>query len=59
MSAGEAARQIVDAVEAKRGGKMWVGAMAWIFRWVWPLLSTARQDKINGDLLHVDILVKA
>lgn len=56
MSAPEASRQIVDAVEARKSGKIWVGTMAWIFRWMWPVLSTARQDKINGDLLHVDML---
>lgn len=56
MSASEASKQIIDAVEARRNGKIWVGTMAWIFRWLWPVLSTARQDKINSDLLHVDML---
>lgn len=58
MSAETAARQIIDAIEHKVSGKIWVGAMAWIFKWIWPLLSTARQDKINSDLLHLDILSK-
>ncbi|WWD21751.1 hypothetical protein CI109_106238 [Kwoniella shandongensis] len=57
MSARKAAEQIIDAVEKRDGGgKIWVGTMAWIFRWVWPVLSTWRQDKINSDLLHVDLL---
>ena len=66
MSASRAARQIIDAVHKGQSkaisgtnwgsGKIWVGSMAWIFRWIWPLLSTSRQDRINGDLLHVEIL---
>jgi hypothetical protein len=56
MSATQAAQQIISAVEANRSGKIWVGSMAWIFKWVWPLLSTWRQDKINNDLLHVELL---
>ena len=56
MAASEASRQIIDTVEAGNSGKVWVGSMAWIFRWLWPLLSVARQDKINSDLLHVDML---
>lgn len=56
MSASAASKQIIDAVEARSNGKIWVGSMAWIFKWMWPLLSTWRQDKINGDLLHVDML---
>lgn len=56
MSAEKASKQIIDAVENRVSGKIWVGTMAWIFRWMWPLLSTARQDKINGDLLHVQLL---
>ena len=56
MSATKAAEQIVDAVEAQVSGKIWVGTMAWIFKWLWPLLSTARQDKINGSLLHVEMI---
>lgn len=56
MSASKASRHIIDAVEAQASGKIWVGTMAWIFKWIWPLLSTARQDKINGDLLHVEML---
>jgi hypothetical protein len=56
MSATKAAEQIIDAVEAQVSGKIWVGTMAWIFKWLWPLLSTARQDKINGDLLHVEMI---
>ncbi|CAO2655984.1 Nn.00g047870.m01.CDS01 [Neocucurbitaria sp. VM-36] len=59
MSASKAAKQIIDAVEARSSGKIWVGTMAWIFRWLWPLLSTAMQDKINGDLLHVEMLKSA
>lgn len=57
MSASDASKQIIDAVVAGSSGKIWVGSMAWIFRWLWPLLSTARQDKINGDLLHVSMLI--
>lgn len=56
MSAAQAAKQIVDAVEAQTGGKIWVGTMAWVFRWIYPLLSTARQDKMGSDLLHVEML---
>ncbi len=56
MSASQASKQIIDAVEARSSGKIWVGTMAWIFRWMWPLLSTSRQDKINSDLLHVEML---
>lgn len=59
MSASTASKQIIDAVEARTSGKIWVGSMAWIFRWMWPLLSTARQDKINSDLLHVEMLKAA
>jgi hypothetical protein len=59
ISASKAAEQIVDAVEARYSGKIWVGTMAWMFRWLWPLLSTARQDSINGDLLHVKMLKAA
>ena len=59
MSASKASEQIIDAVEARNVGKIWVGSMAWIFKWMWPLLSTARQDKINGDLLHVEMLKAA
>ena len=59
MSASKASKQIIDAVEAGASGKIWVGAMAWIFRWIWPLLSTARQDKINSDLLHVEMVKPA
>lgn len=56
MSASTAAKQILDAVDSGTSGKIWAGAMAWIFRWLWPLLSTARQDKINSDLVHVKML---
>ncbi|KAF2631069.1 NAD(P)-binding protein [Macroventuria anomochaeta] len=56
ISSTKAAEQIIDAVEAQVSGKIWVGTMAWIFKWLWPLLSTARQDKINGGLLHVEML---
>lgn len=56
MSASDASEQIIGAVEARTSGKIWVGTMAWIFRWMWPLLSTARQDKINSDLLHVEMI---
>lgn len=59
MSASDASKRIIDAVEARTSGKIWVGTMAWIFRWMWPMLSTARQDKINGDLLHVEMLKAA
>ena len=59
MSASKASKQIIDAVEARTSGKIWVGSMAWIFQWMWPLLSTARQDKINSDLLHVEMLKAA
>lgn len=59
MSASKASKQIIDAVEARTSGKIWVGTMAWVFRWMWPFLSTARQDKINGDLLHVEMLKAA
>lgn len=56
MSSSKAAEQIIDAVEARTSGKIWVGSMAWIFKWLWPFLSVARQDKINSDLLHIDML---
>ena len=56
MSASAAAKQIIAAVERGTSGKIWAGAMAWIFRWLWPLLSTYRQDKINSDLVHVGML---
>lgn len=56
MSATQAAKLIVDAVEARTSGKIWVGTSAWVFRWIWPLLSTARQDKMSGDILHVEML---
>lgn len=58
MSSGQAARQIIDSVEkqGKRGAKIWIGTMAWVFRWIWPLLSTAKGDKINADIVHLDLL---
>jgi hypothetical protein len=56
MSSSEAAKCIIDAVEARTSGKIWVGTMSWIFRWIWPLLSTARQDSLNSDLVHVKLL---
>jgi hypothetical protein len=56
MSSSEAAMRIIDAVEARISGKIWVGTMSWIFRWIWPFLSTARQDSLNSDLLHMKIL---
>ena len=59
MAASTAAKHIIGAVESRNQGKIWVGSMAWIFRWIWPLLSTAKQDKINGDLLHVRMLETA
>ncbi len=59
MAASTAAKQIIGAVESPTQGKIWVGSMAWIFQWLWPWLSTARQDKINGDLLHVKMLETA
>ena len=59
MSASLAAKQIIDAVEWRTSGKIYVGTMAWIFRWIWPFLSTSRQDKINGDLLHVELLAES
>ena len=59
MSASNASKQIIDAVEARKSGKIWVGTMAWVFRWMWPMLSTARQDKINGESLHVEMLKAA
>ena len=57
MSASKAAAQIVDSVEGGTSGKIWVGTMAWVFRCVWPFMSTWRQDKINSDLLHMEMLV--
>lgn len=59
MSASQASEEIIDAVEARVSGKIWVGTLAWIFRWVWPLLSTTRQDKINRELLHLEMLKEA
>ena len=59
MSASKAAEQNINAVEARASGKIWVGTMAWIFKWKWPFLPTARQDKINNDLLHVEMLKEA
>nr|XP_019008253.1 uncharacterized protein I206_06808 [Kwoniella pini CBS 10737]OCF47034.1 hypothetical protein I206_06808 [Kwoniella pini CBS 10737] len=56
MPASKAAKQIIDAIDNEGSLKIWIGTMAWIFRWMWPYLSTARQDKINRDLLHVNML---
>ncbi|WWC59707.1 uncharacterized protein I303_102269 [Kwoniella dejecticola CBS 10117] len=56
MPASTAAQQIIDHIEKEGNKKIWIGTMAWIFRWLWPFLSTARQDQINNDLLHVHLL---
>ena len=56
MSASVAAETIIKRVTQRREGKIWVGTMAWIFRWVWPFLSTRHQDKINCDWRIVHLL---